>query len=141
MFQVTISVLMLAAFIFTLANIITIDSSQIKNLNKIFWIIIVIIIPVAGMILWWLVGREYNRGAEAVPFGDPRRYEATRIPPSGGSANYRSSGALYRDGVGLADDDDDIDAAVEREISFHENEARIRRLEAEVRSRKNAITD
>lgn len=140
MLQVTLSVLFLAAFIFTLANIITIDSSQIRNLNKIFWIIIVIIIPVAGMILWWLVGREYSRGSDAVPFGDPRRYEATRIPRSGGSAGYGGANDAAFGVRGGDLDDAEIEAAVEREIAFHENEARIRRLEAEVQARKKGIT-
>lgn len=113
------SVAVLAATIFTLVNVITTDQSRIRYLDKVVWVILVILVPLIGMILWWLVGRERNDTSEVASFGDPRRYEATRV----------ASPAL---------DDDDIDAQVEREIAFHENEARLRRLEAEVRARREA---
>ncbi len=119
MLQVVFSVAVLAATIFTLVNVITTDQSRIRYLDKVVWVILVILVPLIGMILWWLVGRERTDRSEVSSFGDPRRYEATRV----------ASPAL---------DDDDIDAQVEREIAFHENEARLRRLEAEVRARREA---
>lgn len=119
MLQVVFSVLVLAATIFTLVNVITTDQSRIRYLDKVVWVILVILVPLIGMILWWLVGRERNDTSEVSSFGDPRRYEARRAPEP-------------------MLNDDDIDAQVEREIAFHENEARLRRLEAEVRARREA---
>lgn len=118
MIQIVLSLAVLVATIVSLANIITSDPLDVRYLPKVFWIILVIIVPIIGMVLWWTLGKDRSFStAEAVPFGDPRRYE-NRMPA-------RTFG-----------DDDDIDAAVEREIAFHENEARIRRLEAEVRARR-----
>ena len=70
------SALIIAAMIFTLVNIIASDSSQIRHLDKMFWVIIVILIPLVGMIVFWMVGKEYGTTRqEVIPFGDPRRYE------------------------------------------------------------------
>ena len=80
------------------------------------WVIIVILVPLVGMIVFWMVGREYSSSRqEVISFGDPRRYEKP--------APQRESEA-------------DIDAAILREIEFHEREAQIRRLEAEVRAKR-----
>lgn len=119
MLQVVFSVAVLAATIFTLVNVITTDQSRIRYLDKVVWVILVILVPLIGVILWWAIGRERTGTSEVVSFGDPRRHEARRAPEP-------------------VLDDDDIDAQVEREIAFHENEARLRRLEAEVRARREA---
>lgn len=112
------SVLIIAAMIFTLVNIIASDSSQIRHLDKTFWVIIVILIPLVGMIVFWLVGKEYGSNRqEVIPFGDPRRFQASTPQPH-------------------EDSEAEIDAAVLREIEFHEREAQIRRLEAEVRAKR-----
>jgi hypothetical protein len=126
MLQVVLTVLVLVATIFTLANIITSGEHQVKHLPKIFWIILVIIVPIVGMVLWWAIGRDYSESGESFSFGDPRRREAQRPVPRPAPQQQ----ARY------LDDEEDIDAAVEREIAFHENEARIRRLEAELRKRE-----
>lgn len=117
--QLVLSLAILAATIFTLIDVIT--SVAPRNLSKVFWVIIVIIVPVIGIVLWWAVGHNYPERSEPVPFGDPRRYEASRVARS------------------TPMDDDDIDAAVEREIAFHENQARIARLEREVQARRDEV--
>ncbi len=120
MFQVLLSVVVLAATIFTLVNVITTDQSQIRYLDKVVWIILVILVPVIGVILWWTMGRERDGASEAVSFGDPRRREERRPPEP-------------------VPDEAEIEAQVEREIAFHENEARLRRLEAELRARREGL--
>lgn len=118
MIQIILSVAILVATIVTLANIITSADWQVKHLPKVLWVVIVIFVPLIGMVLWWWVGRDYGDRSESIPFGDPRRSEAIRPAPR------------------RLDDDEDIDAAVEREIAFYENEARIRRLEAELKQKR-----
>src|SRR4051812_30303056 len=95
-----------------LVDIITIGEHRIKNLNKFFWIVIVIILPLVGSVLWLLVGREYNHAPENVSFGDPRRQDAVR-------QNFISD-----------------EARIDAEIEFHEREARIRRLEEQVNRKR-----
>lgn len=97
-----------------LVDIITKDQSQIRNLPKVTWVIMVIFLPLIGTIVWFVAGRSYPEPREHVSFGDPRRAEAVRPMRS------------------VEDELANLDA----EIAFHEREARIRRLEAEVEAKR-----
>lgn len=119
--QVFLTVLFLAITIFTLVNVITIDSWRVRHLDKVVWAFIVILLPLVGVILWWTIGREYSGVARA-----PRRNERTTAP---GPTRRPAPAPLS---------DDEIEAEVEREIQRYENEARIRRLERELEKRKEA---
>jgi len=110
------SVAWLVVVILVLVDVITRDQSRIRHLDKTMWVIIVIIIPLIGSILWFTIGREWDRPTDLGSFGDPRRAEAIR------PANARTT-------------EDEL-AAVEREIAFHERQARIRRLEAEIEAKR-----
>ncbi|MGF3056767.1 PLD nuclease N-terminal domain-containing protein [Microbacterium sp. YY-01] len=57
---VVISVLTLVLMIVALIDVITRDDSQIRYLPKFVWILLVIILPFAGSLIWFLVGREWN---------------------------------------------------------------------------------
>lgn len=130
MLQVVLSFVVLAATIATLAHIITRQDDQVRYLPKILWIILVIFVPIIGMVLWWTIGRERDAGGETFSFGDPRRAEASRARPE-----LRDRPMVTRSPV---EDDEDIEAQVEREIEFYENEARIRRLEAQLKQKRDA---
>ncbi|WAB81675.1 PLD nuclease N-terminal domain-containing protein [Microcella daejeonensis] len=106
--------------VLTLADIIMRGEHQVNHLPKTFWIILVILIPLVGAILWWTIGRDYGPRPEAVPFGDPRRWE--RLVAAAGSAPLSSTEAEL--------------ARLKAEIAQAENDARIRRLEAEVEARR-----
>lgn len=109
------SVLLLLLMIGALADIITIDTSRAKHLPKLAWIVIVIIVPLVGSILWFLVGREYAAPTDRGSFGDPRRWEAPA--------------PVVRDTEAEL-------AALEREIEASEKADRIRRLEAELEEKR-----
>ena len=91
-----------------------------KNLNKLTWVFIVIVIPVAGAVLWLAVGREW--GGSSAPrmgsFGDPRRAEAAGFTPR-------------------LTTEDEL-AALDREIERAEKQDRIRRLEASLEEKRRA---
>ena len=112
--QVLLTVAILAGTIFSLVDAIRMDPSRVRYLDKVFWVIIILIVPLIGMALWWTIGREYGARPSRPVRSQP--YEASRI-----------SRPLT---------DEEIDAAVEAEIERHENEARIRRLERELRDLK-----
>jgi len=105
---------MILVSVLVLVDIITKDQSEIRNLPKMAWIILVIFLPIVGPIVWFLAGRSYPEPREHVSFGDPRRAEAAMSTRS------------------VEDELANLDA----EIAFHENEARIRRLEAEVEAKR-----
>jgi hypothetical protein len=114
MIQLLLTVGSLALMIFALVDVITSDSWKFRYLDKVSWVFIVILLPLIGSILWLIVGKQPTESQDRGTFGDPRRYEST---------------------VSQQSPQDDA-AAVEREIEFHEREARIRRLEAELKAKR-----
>lgn len=61
------SLLIIALMIGALVDIITRDSSQVKHLPKVVWIIIVVLLPLVGSALWFAVGREYGDAGIPIP--------------------------------------------------------------------------
>ncbi|WP_203137081.1 PLD nuclease N-terminal domain-containing protein [Microbacterium sp. JZ31] len=53
------SLLVLAFSVVTLIDIVTRDEGQVKHLPKIAWILLAILLPIVGGIVWWAAGREY----------------------------------------------------------------------------------
>lgn len=105
-------VLVLAALI----DIITRDSLLVRHLPKVTWVILVIVLPVIGSIIWFAVGHDWGERREAIPFGDPRRQDAA----------VRRVRAEY-----VVDE-----AAVEAELRLSEKQARIRRLEEQLEAKR-----
>ena len=103
--------------ILVLVDIITRDNSLIKHLPKITWAFIVVLLPLMGSILWFLLGREYVQRDEPVSFGDPRRGDSAMA----NAADWDATEAEL--------------AALDAEIEFFEKQERIKRLEAELKAR------
>lgn len=59
------SLLTLALTVFALIDIITRDNSQVKHMPKMVWLLLVILIPLLGSILWFAIGREYPERSAA----------------------------------------------------------------------------
>ena len=119
MLYTVISAVGLLLFAAALIDVITRDESQVRHLPKIGWIIIVILLPVVGSIVWFAVGREYGTSSALGSFGDPRRHE---VAAAAQDERRRST-------------EDEL-AALDREIAFHDKQARIQRLEAELQKRR-----
>lgn len=115
MFQLVLMVGSLALMVFALIDVITSDSWRFRYLEKVSWVFIVILLPLIGSILWFILGKQPAESSDQGTFCDPRRREPI--------LSYSSP--------------EDDAAAVEREIEFHEREARIQRLEAELRAKRN----
>lgn len=73
-----LSILVIALMIGALVDLIRRDDSQVKFLPKIAWIIVVILLPLIGSILWFGLGREYGDTGIAIP----RMRRAPRTAPS-----------------------------------------------------------
>ena len=106
--------LVLALVVGALVDIISRPEGQVRHLPKVGWIILVVILPLIGSIVWFVVGHDYSQRAEYVSLGDPRRHESR---PAATSTEQQLA---------------DLDA----EIEFHNKQARIDRLEAEVAERR-----
>jgi hypothetical protein len=121
---VLLSLLVLVLFVSALVDIIMRDQSLVRYLPKLVWILIVILLPSVGAILWFALGREYTRSvSRPTSSGQPRVSEQAVLPASTpGTFGARNTEAEL--------------AALEREIDAHEKADHIRRLEAELRSRR-----
>lgn len=106
-----------------LIDIIRAEGWAIRHLDKSIWIIIVILLPLIGSVLWFAIGRDYRQSIDLGRFGDPRRWEAS----TSGEWN-----------VGEGTTEREL-AALEREIERHEQDDRIRRLEAKLLARPGEI--
>ena len=109
----------LVLMVFALVDIIRADRWSIRHLDKSLWIVIVILLPLIGSILWFTIGRDYGRSIDLGSFGDPRRREALPHP----------EGTTEREL-----------AALDREIERQEQDDRIRRLEAQLRAHRGKST-
>jgi hypothetical protein len=105
------SVVLLVVVIGALADIITRHDGQVKHLPKIVWVLLVVLLPLVGSILWFAVGREYDAPVDRGTFGDPRRSE-----------RHDHDGRTRTTEQELAD--------LDREIEYHSKQAEIDRLEA-----------
>ena len=107
-----------------LIDIIRAESWAIRHLDKSIWIIIVILLPLIGSILWFAIGRDYGQSIDLGGFGDPRGREAS-ISGDGNAGEGATEREL---------------AALEREIERYEQDDRLRRLEAKLRARPDETT-
>jgi hypothetical protein len=123
--SIVISAVFLALVIGALVDIIVRRDDQVKHLPKIVWVLLVVFLPLIGSILWFTIGREYSQAVDLGTFGDPRRHEKSGRP--GAAAPTTRAKTTEEE---LAD--------LDREIEFHEQQARIRRLEAELEQQRRA---
>ena len=112
-----------------LIDIIRAESWAIRHLDKSIWIIIVILLPLIGSILWFAIGRDYGQSIDLGSFGDPRRREASISREGNAGETTVGEGTTEREL-----------AALEREIERYEQDDRLRRLEAKLRARPGETT-
>lgn len=109
-----VSLIYLAILIFALVDIITSDNWRIRYLPKFGWVLLVVFLPLIGSLLWLFLGKDRGVAEALGSFGDPRRQETV---------------------VRRSSTEDDL-AAIDREIEFHEKQAEIRRLEAQLKAKR-----
>ena len=72
------SLLVIALMLGALVDIIRREDSQVRFLPKMAWIVIVILLPLIGSLLWFAIGREYSEAGLRIP----RMRAATRPAPT-----------------------------------------------------------
>lgn len=74
------TILTIVLMIVALVDIIKRDDSDVRYLPKVAWIIIVILLPLIGILLWFTLGRVYPEDGPRIP--RPMRAQApTQAPP------------------------------------------------------------
>ncbi len=69
----------IALMVFALVDIIRRDDSQVRFMPKFVWLLLVVLIPFLGSVLWFALGREYPEGG--IQLGRPARRETTSGSP------------------------------------------------------------
>ena len=114
--HIVISVVIFCLVLAALIDIVIRDESQIRHLPKLVWIVLVILLPLIGCIIWFTVGREYRTVEDRGSFGDPRRWESAE--PAAAAVRVKSTEEQL--------------AELELEIAEYKEQERIRRLKAEL---------
>jgi hypothetical protein len=126
--MVLLPLLSFVLFVAALIDIILRQEGQVKHLPKLVWILIIILLPLIGSILWFAIGREYNASGGRSVLSMPR--VATKMPEPGPSAAPRREGELTTE---------EQLAQIDREIEYYERQAHLERLEAEVERKRKSL--
>ncbi|WP_336646830.1 PLD nuclease N-terminal domain-containing protein [Microbacterium sp. USHLN186] len=70
------SLIVIGLMVFALVDIIRREDGQVRFLPKFFWIVLVVLLPFLGSVLWFALGREYPAGG--IRLGRPAR--TTTVP-------------------------------------------------------------
>ena len=71
LFRVALAVAILVIFVYGLVDVIRTDARLTRGISKPAWIVVMIVLPVLGAILWLLIGK---------PRGTPPQRQAQRHP-------------------------------------------------------------
>ena len=102
-----------------LVHLMRTDDENVRFLSKFAWSIIIVFVPFIGPIAWFGIGRRWT-SSEAVAEWRQRRRDGRPIPPP----------------MGIETTPEEEEAAIEAEIRFHEQQAEIRRLEAQLERKR-----
>lgn len=108
--------LVLVILVIALIDVITRRDDQVKHLPKWAWVFFIVFLPLIGSVLWFTLGREWDRPRESLSFGDPRRWASDAAQPTLAPAPPRDSRTTAQQ---LAD--------LEREMEIAALEEQIRR--------------
>ena len=63
---------LLALWVFCLVDVITTDESLCRNLQKTWWVLIVLLLFDVGAVLWLVAGRPWQERSRSLPLPQPR---------------------------------------------------------------------
>ena len=72
-----VGILLLALWAYCIFDVISTDEALMRNMPKILWLVVVIILPTVGSVAWLLLGRPEGAGLRP---GDTSTYRAPRAP-------------------------------------------------------------
>ncbi len=61
------SLLIIALMVGAMIDIIRREDSQVRFLPKLAWLVIVVLLPLIGSLLWFAIGREYSEAGLRIP--------------------------------------------------------------------------
>lgn len=116
----------LCVIVAALADIIRRPESDVRHLPKMWWIIIVLFLPLIGSLVWFVIGPDYS--------ARPHTQSAAQATPSVWGV---ASGVAGFERERPVSTEDQL-AELNREIEAYEKQARLEWLEAEVQAKREA---
>lgn len=74
------TLLIIGLMVFAVVDIIRRDDSQVRYLPRIVWLLLAVIVPLLGSVLWFALGRVYPEGG--IQIGRPSRRSKAPTRPS-----------------------------------------------------------
>src|SRR2546422_11499767 len=71
MLRVVVAIVVLVVFVYGLVDVIRTDARLAKGISKPAWIVVQIILPVVGAVLWFLIGRPRGTGGAPAVYSHP----------------------------------------------------------------------
>lgn len=121
--------IILVAMVLALIDIIMRDEWQVRHLPKVAWLLLVILVPLIGTVLWFVIGREYSSSSLPAGLGSLARPRPGTHPQAD----------LPRPHVDTRTTEEQL-AELDREIEYYQRRAELERLkrEAEGEGDRNA---
>jgi hypothetical protein len=71
MLRVVVPIVVLVVFVYGLVDVIRTDARLTKGISKPAWIVVQILLPVVGAVLWFIIGRPRGTGAAPASYSHP----------------------------------------------------------------------
>jgi hypothetical protein len=71
MLRVVVPIVVLVVFVYGLVDVIRTDARLTKGISKPAWIVVQIVLPVIGAVLWFIIGRPRATSAAPASYGHP----------------------------------------------------------------------
>jgi hypothetical protein len=128
-----LSLLLIVLTIIALIDVVRQPEPVVRNLPKIVWVLLIVFIPLIGVALWFLLGKDWSTSRIKLP--ERRGWKQSRTSGSWGQGRGSSSTATpspSQPDRAVSSTEEQL-AALEREIQAAEDAERIRKLELEMK--------
>ncbi|WP_285037578.1 PLD nuclease N-terminal domain-containing protein [Plantibacter sp. ME-Dv--P-095] len=127
-----LSLLLIVLTIVALIDVVGQPEPVVRNLPKIVWVLLIVFIPLIGVGLWFLLGKDWSNSRIKLPERRGRKQPRTSGSwgPARGSSPATTPSPSQPDRA-VSSTEEQL-AALEREIQAAEDAERIRKLELEM---------
>ncbi len=81
-----LGLLQVALLVYAVLDVVTTPREQVRTLPKLLWLVLVVVVPLAGPVGWLLAGRPQGRGGRLPVLGTPGPAARRPAAPTVGSA-------------------------------------------------------
>jgi hypothetical protein len=128
-----LSLLLIVLTIVALIDVVGQPEPVVRNLPKIVWVLLIVFIPLIGVGLWFLLGKDWSNSRIKLPERRGRKQPRTSGSwGPGRSSSMPTTPSPSQPDRAVSSTEEQL-AALEREIQAAEDAERIRKLELELK--------